>query len=334
MNKKTVCAVVVTYNREELLIECLESLLKQTRPLDGIYIIDNASTDGTPELLKEKGFIQELPPEDLSEPWEKEFKRDNLSIYYVRMHENTGGAGGFYEGVKRAYEIGYDWLWLMDDDAEPYENSLELLSQYFAKEDVVALANSVIKPDGEIDLKHRGLVNFNDMFPNVQHPLKLEKYSEKYAEIQTASFVGLLVSSKVIKKIGFPLKEFFIHNDDIEYCLRIIQEEKILLIPESKIKHKEASKTGIIKRVPIEKLWLQYYGRRNLIILANKYSTNKLNFYLKLFKQTVREIGGIILYDDYKIRRINFIINRVLDGIREIYDNDKPKRILYGKSTK
>ncbi len=334
--KETVCAVVVTYNRKELLIECLEALLKQTRPLDGIYIIDNASTDGTPELLKEKEFIQELPPKDLKEPWEKEFKVKNnqgnkIPLYYVRMNENTGGAGGFYEGVKRAYERGFDWLWLMDDDAEPYVDSLELLSKFFEKKDVVALASAVIKPDGSIDLNHRGFADFEDMFPMIQNPLPLNKYYEKYVEIQTASFVGFLISSKVIKKIGFPLKEFFIHHDDIEYCLRIIQKGKILLIPESKIKHKEASKKGIAKRIPIEKYWLKYYGRRNLIILANKYSKNKIKFYLKLLKQTIREISGIILYDDYKVKRINFILKQIIDGIKEKYDNNEPKKILYDK---
>ena len=56
METETVCVVVVTYNRKELLIECLEALSKQTRPLDGIYIIDNASADGTPELLLGKGL--------------------------------------------------------------------------------------------------------------------------------------------------------------------------------------------------------------------------------------------------------------------------------------
>ena len=51
-----VAAVVVTYNRKELLMECLEALLRQTRPLQAIYIIDNASTDGTPELLHREGY--------------------------------------------------------------------------------------------------------------------------------------------------------------------------------------------------------------------------------------------------------------------------------------
>ncbi len=41
--KETVCAVVVTYNRKELLIECLNALCKQTRPIDAVYVIDNFS---------------------------------------------------------------------------------------------------------------------------------------------------------------------------------------------------------------------------------------------------------------------------------------------------
>ncbi|MGC9079983.1 MAG: glycosyltransferase, partial [Nanopusillaceae archaeon] len=98
----SVCAVVVTYNRKELLSECLEALKRQIKPIQGIYLIDNASTDGTPELLLEKGYINELPPKSLSEPWEKEFEIKNLTdgnpirLHYVRMHENTGGAGGFH----------------------------------------------------------------------------------------------------------------------------------------------------------------------------------------------------------------------------------------------
>ena len=110
--KDTVCAVVVTYNRKNLLLECLEALRKQTRPVQAIYLIDNASTDGTPELLLEKKYIKKLPPENLTEPWEEEFEVRNLTdgqpikLHYVRMHQNTGGAGGFHEGVKRAYEKG------------------------------------------------------------------------------------------------------------------------------------------------------------------------------------------------------------------------------------
>ena len=102
-----VAAVLVTYNRKELLCECLDALLCQTTPIARIVLVDNASTDGTPELLAEKGYLE------------------NAVCDYHRMAVNTGGAGGFYEGVKRAYEAGFDWLWLMDDDVEPVPNALK-----------------------------------------------------------------------------------------------------------------------------------------------------------------------------------------------------------------
>jgi rhamnopyranosyl-N-acetylglucosaminyl-diphospho-decaprenol beta-1,3/1,4-galactofuranosyltransferase len=244
----SVCAVVVTYNRKNLLIECLEALRKQTRPIQGIYLIDNASTDGTPELLLEKGYISELPPQDLKEPWEKEFIIQNLTngkevkLHYVRMHESTGGAGGFYEGVKRGYERGYDWLWLMDDDAEPKEDALENLSIYFKNSNIVGLASTVFLPNGAVAIYHRRRINFKDVFPLIQIPLQLEEYQKQAVEIDMASFVGLLVKRDAIKKIGFPKKDFFIHYDDVEYSIRLRSIGKILLVPKSIIFHKEASK--------------------------------------------------------------------------------------------
>jgi rhamnopyranosyl-N-acetylglucosaminyl-diphospho-decaprenol beta-1,3/1,4-galactofuranosyltransferase len=48
---ETVAAVVVTYNRKELLRQCLGGILAQTRPVDAIYVVDNASTDGTDQMI-------------------------------------------------------------------------------------------------------------------------------------------------------------------------------------------------------------------------------------------------------------------------------------------
>lgn len=105
-----VAAVVVTYNRKELLRECLNALLNQTRPLDEIIVIDNASTDGTQEMIA------------------KEFPY----ITYVLMSENIGGAGGFHEGMKLAYEKGYDWIWVFVGRLADY--------RYYNMDQVVARA--------------------------------------------------------------------------------------------------------------------------------------------------------------------------------------------------
>ena len=347
--KVTICAVVVTYNRKKLLLECLEALKKQTRPLDAIFIIDNASTDCTAEILLENKYIPKLPPADLVEPWEISFSITNslikkinsqsqIRIYYIKMHENTGGAGGFYEGVKRGHNQGYDWLWLMDDDAEPKEDALEKLSKYFQRKNVSALA-SVVTNDVGISLKHRGFINFRKIFPLMQKPLTEKLFEDnKVVDIDMASFVGILVSRKAIQKINYPKKEFFIHHDDVEYCIRLRKTGKILLITDSIIIHKDSvEQKDFYKyflgkgspRTPYDKLWIKYYGRRNLIWLGKKYSINKFNFYCIGFWTYLHSIVGIIVYDDYKLKRIKLITNAYLDALNNVFDNKKPKKILY-----
>jgi len=222
--KEKVCAIVVTYNRKKLLIECLESLLKQTRPLDAIYIIDNASTDKTPELLKEKGFIQELPPEKLNEPWEKEFKKDNLSIYYVRMNENTGGAGGFHEGVKRAYEKGYDWLWLMDDDVEAVENALEVMLHYKIHSKCIHPSKKYLNGDR---------FSWNGyLCEKVVHSIWLEENfkDQGFTCVNYGCFEGMLINSNVVKKIGFPERKYFFIGDDTIYGYKASQVTNVIYI--------------------------------------------------------------------------------------------------------
>jgi rhamnopyranosyl-N-acetylglucosaminyl-diphospho-decaprenol beta-1,3/1,4-galactofuranosyltransferase len=104
-----VCAAVVTYNRRELLVECLEALLAQTHALQSIVVVDNASTDGTPELLRERGLLD----------------RDDVRL--LRLAENRGGAGGFAAAVEATRAQDCDWIWLMDDDSEPVPDALERL---------------------------------------------------------------------------------------------------------------------------------------------------------------------------------------------------------------
>lgn len=337
---ETVCAIVVTYNRKELLLECLTALKRQIRPLNAVYILDNASIDGTPKTLFKNGYINELPPENLNTDWETTYKILNLTdnaeiiIHYVRMYENTGGSGGFYEGVKRAHEKGYEWLWLMDDDCEADRDALKKLSNFFYFRNTRALATIVKDEEGIINYKTRGYFNFENIFPIIQEPLSEKSYySNDFVEIDMASFVGLLINRKLVDKIGFPKKEFFIYHDDVEYCLRINKISKILLIIDSIIIHKDKQaiqeKKGVKNRILYEKLWITYYGKRNLIWLGKIYSVNHIKFYLILFKIYFLYAASIVLYDDNKFKRLQFLTESYLDGLKGNFDNDKPKKILY-----
>ena len=100
-----VAVVIVTYNRADLLSRMLDGLAVQTRPVDAIFVVDNASTDHTRDVLV----------------------RDDLPLRVTHSEDNLGGAGGFHLGVRQAYDAGHDRIWLMDDDVVPVPTCLEVL---------------------------------------------------------------------------------------------------------------------------------------------------------------------------------------------------------------
>jgi len=298
----SVCAIVVTYNRKDLLIECLEALKTQTRPIQGIYLIDNASTDGTPELLLEKAYISELPPQNLEEPWEKEFIIRNLTdigdikLHYVRMHENTGGAGGFYEGVKRGYERGYDWLWLMDDDAEPKEDALGKLLLNNT-EDVLCLCPLIVnKKSNKVQNYHHKKFNFYMKDIPLSNETNIEHYQNNVFDIKANAFVGPLIKGKAIDFVGFPNSDLFIWGDDTEYTYRISTKGRIVLVGSSVILHKD---NQIVQgnKVYKNQVYKIYYYFRNKILFIKQYSRyNFLAYAYFFYKATRQSVSFLVKY--------------------------------------
>lgn len=319
-----ICTVVVTYNRYELLTECLDALLNQTIS-NNILVVDNASTDGTEIKIKNDGYLE------------------NNQLIYERFEKNTGGAGGFYFGVKYALENDYDYVWLMDDDAEPELDALELLvenlddkkySAYAPKTLIGTKEKSILSTYG-----HRGIFDYINSVPAFQKPIDLKEYDKKKCEIDMASFVGIFIPLSSVKKIGLPEKRFFIHHDDTEYSLRLSTLGKILMINDSKIYHKEKRQEEKIERsflwfkkdrIRYEKLWLKYFGLRNSIFIAFKYGEGKKRYFLA-FKLYFDLIKDIVLYDDKKWIRVIFATNSFFDGLRGHFDNEKPTKILKGR---
>ncbi len=226
-SKETVAAVVVTYNRKELLVECLDALLGQDPPIDAIILVDNQSMPDTPLLLKEKGFLKELPPEESVGAWESTTCHPDfpaIPITTIRLPENTGGAGGFHEGVKKAFEAGFDWLWLMDDDVEPQKNCLG--EQMKFKSLSKCIHPRKIFPDGT-PLEWEGYVSIVTGQRVFLQDISFKKGAE-YCETNTGCFEGMLVHRDIVSKIGFPDKRFFIAGDDSTYGFLAHLHTKVL----------------------------------------------------------------------------------------------------------
>jgi GT2 family glycosyltransferase len=312
---ESVAAVVVTYNRSRLLLECLAALLTQSHPLDKIVLIDNASTDDTVQALRAHGYL------------------NHAGIDYSRLSSNTGGAGGFYEGIRRAMELGVDWVWIMDDDAEPHPDALERL-QIGMRPGIPAVANLTLGNDGQPQLEHRGWLSVCGLTARAHRPIDLAS-STKQTDISFCSFVGLAIHRTAITRIGLPKRELFIKGDDLEYCLRLSAIGPILLIPESKIRHKDGVSLGfeekrrfglVSQRVPLDKLWLSYFSVRNLVWLRRQHCGAPIAALYSLH-QFLRRAVGILVFDSEWVVRLRFYYNAITDAWQDVFDNDKPRRL-------
>ncbi len=240
----SIAAVVVTYNRKDILVECLNALLSQTRPVDKIILIDNASSDGTQCYLAECGYLS------------------NPLFDYVRLPENKGGAGGFHDGIKRGYELGYDWLWLLDDDTLAHVTCLNNLlhSARVVLEPIGFICSKIEWIDGSIHLMN---------IPNTKQLIRgvpFNKYdSNRIILVESCSFVSVLLNRNAVTRAGYPVADMFIWGDDVEFFSRITSMGFFgIYASRSKATHKTtANYNSNILYDNVENFWKYRYGVRN-----------------------------------------------------------------------
>ena len=251
----TTAAVVVTYNRIELLKECVAHLQAQTAPAD-ILIIDNASTDGTGELFAEA----------------------QDGILYFNTGANLGGAGGFNYGMRKAVELGYEYVWVMDDDTLPEPTALEKLLE--ADEKLggnYGWLSSLALWNDRTECK----MNRQKIMPKKFEYLHLMQYS--ILSVEQASFVSLFLKSQTIKEFGLPIKDFFIWGDDIEFTRRICVRNKMpcFLVGESVVIHAMKENSGSnIATDNTERIDRYRYAFRNEAFLYRKEGLKGICYYL------------------------------------------------------
>lgn len=187
----SVCAVVVTFNRKMLLRECLRSLQGQTRPPDSIVVVNNASTDGTDEIL-----ACEFP-----------------LLPKIRLAVNQGGAGGFAAGMRWALEEGFDWIWVMDDDVLAAPDALEGLLKFENSGDMIVPRKAV---NGE-PLVWESVWDARRCLPVTFRTDVSFGNGKPWVSTMFANFEGTLMRRMVIEKAGLPDKRYFVGGDDTIY---------------------------------------------------------------------------------------------------------------------
>lgn len=255
-----VATVIVTFNRKDLLHQALVAHSAQSKYSSKIFVIDNASTDSTLQMLQENGWAQ----------------KSNIEL--VSLTKNTGGAGGFSTGLRLAYSQGFEWMWIMDDDAIPHTSALEEISR---------IATDPSNIYGSLAVENE---NTSWLTTIIDPPLgETSKANDvpNGACVQSLPFLGFLIHRSLIDKIGFPDAGYFIAADDIEYCIRAQKHgANIIICSKSRIEHPKSypykvqflgSTITCLALTP----WKRYYDTRNRILIARSH------YGFKLYTQTI-----------------------------------------------
>lgn len=241
-----VAAVIVGYNSESYLEDCLGSLFRSDYGNFKVYFIDNASSDGTVELVTNRY------PE----------------VMLIREKNNLGFAAGNNVGIKQALKDGVDYVFLLNPDTVTDPSCLSTLTSN-------ANDNTILQP---LILLHDD-TNITDTINSEGNPLhflgfsyagnmgKQASYSMTCKDIPLASGAAMFIPAKIIKNIGAFDELLFMYHEDVDLSWRArIAGYNIQLISNAKIWHKYAFSRNKNKL---------YYAERNRLIFLWK------NFQLK-----------------------------------------------------
>ena len=284
-----ICVVLVTYNRINLLKLAIEALLKQTYKIKKIVIVDNNSTDGTKEYLDEL---------------------DSKKFEIINLQTNLGGAGGFYTGIKHVGKSNYncDYLWIMDDDTIVEENSLHNLIDGIEK----------------LEEKNRNIgfvcsdVLYKDGSPCIMNVPTVDKVwngelEDGIVKVESASFVSILISMNAIKKVGLPIKEFFIWGDDVEYTRRISKVYDGYILGKSKVRHFMNSNKATNILIDDARIDRYFYDFRNSIFIARQKGCKEL--VKVLLGKILLFLKIIIKKNNFKFRKLKVLFKGLICGV-------------------
>lgn len=280
-----VITIVVTYNRKELLKECIESLLNQKDAYTDILVIDNNSNDGTEEMIKE------YP-----------------GIMYENTRENLGGAGGFNYGIKKVFSLKekYDYIWIMDDDTIPDDNVLnKILNCANLHKNFGFISPKIVWKDGS-------LCNMNKQMTITGKVI--DENTENMQKLEHCSFVACFINREAIINIGLPIKEFFIWCDDSEYTERISKKYDNYYLNECKVVHKMNNNLPVkIESDNNNRIERYHYFYRNRFFIAKR---KGLKTIIKYHIRIIKDILIVLVKSkDFKFKRIKSIIKGYFEGL-------------------
>lgn len=287
--------IVVTYNRLNKLKTALRSYEGQSVSPSVVVVVNNASTDGTDEYLREWG--------QKTQSFEKEI---------IKLDENTGGSGGFYAGMKFLLQKDIDWILVNDDDAyladsHVFENFRSAVVECEEKGERVAAICGVadekkgIKIAAACRIKEKKLFGTVPCFKTISIPD--DAFKERSLSVDLIVYVGTFFNVKALRKYGVTEKGMFIHGDDWEHSLRLRKYGRLYCYPSIKFIHDTSNGS------PANRSWIVYYDIRNNIFMRKK---NQFPYIMFSFMRCVVALKDL-LKGDFSMFKLR--VTAVKDGV-------------------
>jgi hypothetical protein len=246
---KRVGIVICNYNKADTVLECIKCILEQKYNDFDVYVVDNASTDGSAEVIR---------------------KKYGDKVELIVNEENLGGSGGFNTGLRRAYSKGYQYLMCVDNDAMLDENAVGNLVEFLDSHDEVGMAASKIynleDPDYIQQFGQR--IDFEYFCTEVPYLNVLEDGTmPEYLYVDSVAACSLMVRRTTIDKIGYLPEENFLYWDDTEWCYLCNKAGmKVASVGTSQALHAMGARREDVNTFPT------YYAWRNWIRFFSKYT--------------------------------------------------------------
>ena len=220
---------IVNYNKGPLLLACLDSIYKTADDLKvEVIVVDNGSSDGTAKVLPTP---------------------------YPKSHLILNSANlGFAKATNQALVAARgSFILLLNPDTVLMEGALQTMVRYLeANPEIGAVGPQMVGPDGIIQLSCRSFPGYSTAlfghyslltrwFP--QNPFSrrylLSDWDHKAVrEVDWVSGACLMTHRDVLERIGLLDEQFFLFNEDVDWCKRIRDAGwKVVYLPEARVVH-------------------------------------------------------------------------------------------------
>lgn len=224
--KIKIAIVVPNWNGKDTLGDCLDSLLNQSYPAK-IIVVENGSTDGSAEFLKE----------------------NYPTVTTLPQPKNLGFAGGVNVGIRYSLEQKYNAIALFNNDAVADKEWLKhLVSELDSHSEAGIVTCKLLKSDKKhIDSTGDLYTTWGLPYPRGRDETKLDKYDDS-VEVFGASGGASLYRASMLKEIGLFDEDFFAYYEDVDISFRAqLAGWKVRYTPKSVAYHQQGLTSSKIK---------------------------------------------------------------------------------------